>query len=148
MAWTNNAPREADIDAFADDKLLALFRETDKPVLCGEFSFPPFYDGERGMGLYGAIHATTEADAGARYARWIKDAAQNPYCIGAFWLQYHDQPITGRGSGKGDAPVLVLGEHYAFGLVDITDRPKWPLIRRVRAANLSAVAQRLAMGRR
>src|SRR3712207_9240644 len=56
------------------------------------------------------------------------------------WFQYRDQPLTGRNSrGTG----LVWGEHYAFGLVDITDRPKWDLIERIRATNLQTAPLRL-----
>jgi len=37
-----------------------------------------------------------------------------------------------------DKPIF-CGEDYAFGLVDVTDTPKWDLVSRVRAANLKAV---------
>jgi hypothetical protein len=127
---------------FADDRLSRLMRATDKPTLCGEFSFPATYDGARGYGTYDASWVHTDAEAGERYARDIADAAANPYCIGALYFQYRDEPITGRGPGDG-SPTLVQGEHYAFGLVDITDRPKWDLVVRVREANLAAVGQRL-----
>ena len=40
---------------------------------------------------------------------------------------------------------LVVGEHYAFGFVDITDRPKWDLVTRARTANLAATKRRLAI---
>jgi hypothetical protein len=44
--------------------------------------------------------------------------------------------------------VLVIGEHYAFGLVDFTDRPKWELVKRMREVNLKAATVRLqARGR-
>jgi len=129
---------------FADQRLWRLFREAEKPVLCGEFSFPAWYGGMRGFGLY-PVWAEDEAHSGELYQRWLYDAARNPYCVGVCWFQYRDQPLTGRGPGRG--PRLVLGEHYAFGLVDVTDRPKWPLVERVREANLKAARWRLeAMG--
>jgi hypothetical protein len=128
---------------FADERLTRLMRETNKPVLCGEFSFPPTYDGARGYGTYDASWVHTEAEAGERYARYVSKAVASPYCIGTLWFQYRDEPITGRGPGDG-RPTLVQGEHYAFGLVDITDRPKWDLVTRVRQANLAAVGLRLA----
>jgi hypothetical protein len=38
----------------------------------------------------------------------------------------------------------VIGENYAFGLVDVTDRLKWDFVARVRAANLAAARARLS----
>lgn len=125
---------------FADARLTRLIHETDKPVLCGEFSFPPEYHGARGFGLYEAAWAGDDADAGRRYARYIGDAARNPNCIGIAWFQYRDEPLTGRGPGHGPAPVY--GEHYAFGLVDIADSPKWDMLAPMRRANLTAVSLR------
>jgi len=55
--------------------------------------------------------------------------------------------VTRRGPGRGSN--LVYGEHYAFGIVDVTDKPKWDLVEHMRDANLAAVAWRLdAMGKR
>lgn len=124
---------------FADERLERLLREADKPALCGEFSFPSWYGGQRGYGAFGAATASDE-ESGQFYAQWIAQAASNPYCVGAHWFQYRDQPLTGRGT-KGTA--LTLDEHYAFGLVDIADRPKWDMIAPMRAANLQAAALRL-----
>jgi len=119
-----------------------LLRESGKPALCGEFSFPPTYGGARGFGVYGAARASDDADAGRKYARWVGEAARNPACVGVCWFQYRDEPVTGRGPGHG--PDLVYGEHYAFGLVDVTDAPKWDLVAPVRAENLAAAGQRSA----
>jgi len=129
-------------DSFADSDLARLMREAGKPVLCGEFSFPPTYNGARGFGVYGTARATDDADAGRQYGRWVGEAARNPACVGVCWFQYRDEPVTGRGPGHG--PDLVYGEHYAFGLVDVTDTPKWDLVTRVRAENLAAPGRRLA----
>ncbi len=114
-------------------------RETDKPTLCGEFSFPSWYGGERGLDLYGTW-AQDDKAAGALYTRWIEAAAHNPYCVGVGWFQYRDEPLTGRESGQG--PELVYGEHFAFGLIDGTDTPKWDLVEVVRQANLAAARLR------
>ena len=133
-------------DSFADPALARLMREAGKPVLCGEFSFPPTYNGARGFGVYGAARAVDDADAGRKYGRWVGDAARNPACVGVCWFQYRDEPVTGRGPGHG--PDLVYGEHYAFGLVDVTDTPKWGLVAPVRAENLAASGQRLAAMRK
>ncbi len=127
---------------FADAQLDRLTRETQKPILCGEFSFPPTYGGARGFGAYGTT-ATDDANAGDLYAKWIADAARNPYCVGGTWFMYRDQPLTGRGPGRGEE--LIYGEHYAFGIVDVADRPKWDLLTRMRKANLGAA--RLRAGR-
>lgn len=118
-----------------------LLQLTNKPILCGEYSFPPDYRGTRGFGKYGAISVDTDAQAGEDYTRWMKDAAQNPYCIGGCYFEYRDESLTGWGPALGSEPVY--GEHYAFGLIDVTGRPKWDLVTRIRAANLAAAGWRL-----
>jgi len=125
---------------FADEKLLALFKEANKPVLCGEFSHPAWYGGMRGFGRY-PCWSKDEADAGRLYTEWVRDAARNPYCLGLIWFLYRDQPLTGRGPGHGDQ--LVIGEHYAFGLVTEQDHVKWPLVTAMREANGKAARWRL-----
>ena len=127
---------------FAAPDFAKLLRESGKPALCGEFSFPPTYSGARGFGVYDAARAVDDADAGRDYGRWVGEAARNPACVGVCWFQYRDEPVTGRGPGHG--PDLVYGEHYAFGLVDVTDTPKWELVTRVRTENLAAMGQRRA----
>jgi hypothetical protein len=114
-------------------------KEANKPVLCGEFSHPSWYGGKRGYGVFGTA-PSSDAQAGEFYARWVADAARNPYAIGLHWFQYRDQPITGRGT---TGTHLTTNEHFAFGLVDITDQPKWDMITRMREANLNAVKTRL-----
>ena len=57
------------------------------------------------------------------------------------WFQYRDQHITGRGPGTGGQ--LVIGEHYAFGLVDVADRPKWPMVERMRDTNSKVIQWRM-----
>lgn len=125
---------------FADERLLALLQKSDKPALCGEFSFPQWYDGKRGFGRYGTW-SKDEADAGELYKSWTKSATANPYCLGLIWFLYRDQPLTGRGPGRGDQ--LAIGEHYAFGIVTETDRVKWPLARAIRGTNDEAAKWRL-----
>lgn len=122
-----------------------LIAALNKPILCGEFSFPESYSGQRGYGSYG-VHSTDDADAGKMYTQWMHDAALDPHCVGAFYFQYRDQPITGRGPGNA-RNTLVVGEDYAFGLVDVTDRIKWNFAEQVRQANLGAVALRWGEGK-
>lgn len=124
---------------FADEPTGRLIGELKKPVLNGEFSHPPNYNGQRGYGSYPSA-SVSEQEAGERYTAWLKAAATNPYCVGVFYFAYRDQPLTGRGPGTG--PEVVHGEHYAFGLVDITDRPKWDFVTRVRDANLQVIKWR------
>lgn len=124
---------------FHSDLLARLAAESDKPILCGEYSFPAWYDGARGLGRY-PCWAKDDEEAGELYARWIRDAAHDPYCVGTIWFIYRDQPLTGRGPGSGEQ--IVYGENFAFGLVTETDRPKMPLVLRVRDANLAAAAWR------
>jgi hypothetical protein len=124
---------------FGDARLMGLLEKSGKPAMCGEFSFPSWHRGERGMGVFGAS-PPDDATAGQYYANWVRDAARNPYVIGGQWFQYRDQPITGRGSSESIG--LTKDEHFAFGLVDITDRPKWDLIEPMRGANLSAAKLR------
>jgi hypothetical protein len=131
-------------ETFSTPDMDRWMREAGKPILCGEFSFPPFENGRRGLGVYSTVSTEDNRDAAGHYRRWLHDAAANPYCVGAGYFQYRDQPVTGRGPGAG--ANLVIGEHYAFGLVDITDRPKWDLIDSVRTANLAATATRLVSG--
>ncbi len=131
-----------------DDELVSrLAAETDKPILCGEFSFPAWYGGLRGFGRYGT-YAEDDAHAGELYDRWVRAAAGDPHCVGLLWFHYRDQPLTGRGPGRGEMPYF--GEHFAFGLITETDRPKWELVRRMREVNLEAAALRVrgATGRR
>jgi hypothetical protein len=125
--------------------LARLQRETDKPTLCGEFSMPAWYAGQRGFGRYEASWARDDAEAGDLYRSWVRAAAEDPYCVGLIWFLWRDQPLTGRGPGRG--PALVWGEHYAFGLITETDRPKWELVRRLREANLAAPRWRLGLAR-
>ncbi len=130
---------------FADDWLRRLIARANKPILCGEFSFPAWYDGARAYGRY-PVWAKDERESGEMYARWVRDAVQHPACVGVMWFQYRDQPLTGRGPGRGN--TLVIGEHFAFGLVDYCDRPKWEMLQRMRQANLSAPTWRLQAMRR
>lgn len=132
-------------DRYADwpgiDYLLTRF---DKPVLLGEFSFPSWYGGARGFGRYG-VYTESDAESGERYAALLDAAAKCPQCVGALWFQYRDEPITGRGPATDNG--LTAGEHYAFGLIDACDLPKYDLVTRVRAANLKANSTRLGLNR-
>lgn len=128
-------------EAFTYPGFTRLLRQTDKPILCGEFSFPQDYSGKRGFGRY-FTSVNTDAQAGDHYIRWVKDAAGNPYCVGGCWFEYRDESLTGWGPAGGSNAVY--GEDYAFGLINVTGRPKWDLVTRIRKANLAAARWRLA----
>lgn len=123
--------------------LVALLSQLDKPSLIGEFSFPPTYGMERGFAAYPWANAEGDAASGEAYKRWVLDAAREPSTVGVMWFQYRDEPLSGRGPGSG--PLPVYGEHYAFGLTDTTDRPKYDLVSRMREANLASGNRRLAL---
>ncbi len=131
--------------AYEYEELRQLKEESGKPVFLGEFSFPQFHDGERGFGRYGAISVKDPEEAGGHYERWVREAAVDPLCIGMTWFTYRDQSLTGRGPGRGEMPVI--GEHYAFGLITETDRPKWPLVKKMREVNMQAAQWRLDASR-
>ena len=131
--------------AFLSSEVDALIRSTNKPVLIGEFSFPSAYGGLRGFGWTGYITAEitlTDSASGDAYTQWLKNASAYPYVVGVEWFDYRDEPVSGRGNtnGVGNASTnLVVGEDLAFGLVDVTDRPKYDLVNKVRAANVAAL---------
>ena len=128
-------------DRYADwpgiENLLTRF---DKPVLLGEFSFPAWYGGTRGFGRY-SLFTETDAESGKRYSTLVNAAAKCPQCVGTMWFQYRDEPITGR--GPVEAGSVAMGEHYAFGLIDAKDLPKYDLVKPVRQTNLLANQTRL-----
>ena len=119
----------------------ALIRAANKPVMIGEYSFPAAYQGLRGFGSFQAVATSSDSESGDRYAQWLQDSSAYPYCVGVSWFEYRDEPVSGRGatSGSNAGPKLVYGEDYAFGLVDVADRPKYDLVEKVRAANQAAL---------
>jgi uncharacterized protein (TIGR03437 family) len=131
---------------FEDSLLQGLASSTAKPIFLGEFSFPPTYSLLRGYEAYAAASATDDADAGAEYQADLEAAARNPWCVGVAWFEYRDEPVSGRGFlGETDLD-LVEGEDYAFGMVDVADRPKYDLVNPVRTTNLAMAQRRLAFG--
>ncbi|QDL54554.1 hypothetical protein [Rhodoferax aquaticus] len=121
---------------FVNKELAQLIFQANKPILVGEFSFPAHYSGSRGFGMYSNLDVEGDADSGDFYSAWLSEAVINPFCIGINWFEYRDQPITGRGSL--DQLGLVIGENHAFGLVSVTDTPKWHLVEKIRRSNVSA----------
>lgn len=118
-----------------------LLAKSHKPTLLGEFSFPAWYEGKRGFGRYPLVSVQTDKESGHYYGKLLQNLGKDPKCIGALWFEYRDQPITGRGPGSGSA--IAIGENFAFGTVDIADRPKWELVKQMRSANLRVTPDRL-----
>jgi uncharacterized protein (TIGR03437 family) len=132
--------------AFLSSDVDALIRGTNKPVLIGEFSFPPGYAGTRGVGWSGYITneiTLNDAASGDAYAKWLQNTSAYPYVVGVEWFTYRDEPVSGRGNTNGVGNIsfnLVVGEDIAFGMVDVTDRPKFDLVNKVRATNIATLA--------
>jgi uncharacterized protein (TIGR03437 family) len=129
---------------FLDPAVQALIQSAKKPVLVGEYSFPSDYGGMRGFGAgaYQNEITLTDSQSGDQYAQWLQAASANPYVVGVEWFEYADEPVTGRGNNDGSSNIstsLVLGENTAFGMVEITDTPKYDLVNKVRAANIAAL---------
>lgn len=129
---------------FLDPSVQALIQSANKPVLVGEYSFPSGYGGMRGFGVgaYQGEITLSDAQSGDQYAQWLLAASANPNVVGVEWFEYSDEPVTGRGNNDGQSNIssrLVLGENTAFGMVQITDTPKYDLVNKVRAANIAAL---------
>jgi hypothetical protein len=110
--------------AMAPDKKLLqrLHQATGKPLLLGEFHMGA---PEGGMHT-GLVGVKNQAARGQAYAHYMEQAASIPYCVGAHWFQYVDQPVLGRFDG----------ENYNIGFVDVTDRPYPALSAAAQACNL------------
>jgi uncharacterized protein (TIGR03437 family) len=132
--------------------LQGLISGTAKPVLLGAWGAPSDYGGTRGFGWSNYTQALTLSDSasGDAYIQRLQSATANPYVVGAMWFAYRDEPISGRGgtgnTGNASNSSLVVGEDFAFGMVDTTDTPKYDLINKVRAANIAALQSRGLLG--
>jgi len=133
-----------DLDAIRPE-FVRFVNEAKKPLLCGEFGWATYHHGTRGFARW-HWDIQTGQDAGKLYAKWITDTAKNPYFVGVFLFEHHDESCLGRGPGHG--PELQYGEALAWGLVDVTDTPKWDLVKQVREANLRAAPLRLECSRK
>ena len=130
-----------------DQTLSALFASTGKPVYLGEFGFPPTYRMQRGFSPFdGNVFADDDAQAADLYGSLLRTASENPYIVGVGWFEYHDEAVSGRGPlGSGSRySLLVAGEDFAEGLVDVTDSYKSELVKPLRQANIDAAPRRLS----
>jgi autotransporter-associated beta strand protein len=94
----------------------------DKPAMIGEFHFGAT---DRGMFAGGMVTVASQQARGANYADYVNTALAQPWCVGAHWFQYVDQPLLGRGDG----------ENYNIGLVSVADASYQELVSQAAAVN-------------
>ena len=81
-----------------------------KPAIIGEFHFGALDRGSLHTGLGPVAGQEERAQA---YVRYVTGVARNPCFVGCHWLEYLDEPVTGRFDG----------ENYNIGFIDVTDTP-------------------------
>jgi hypothetical protein len=96
-------------------------RYTGRPVLIGEFHIGVPANG-LGAGL---VQARDQIERGIAYRYYVEQAASLSCFLGAYWFQWRDEPVMGRGDG----------ENYNIGFVDVNDRPYKELAEAARATN-------------
>jgi hypothetical protein len=102
-------------------QLERTYRLTGRPVLIGEFHIGV---PENGLGS-GLVQAMNQTERGIAYRYFVEQGLSLPYCLGAHWFTWRDEPVLGRNDG----------ENYNIGLIDVTDRPYPELIDAVKATN-------------
>jgi len=126
--------------------LLALFTSTNKPVMIGAWVAASDYAGARGFGwLADRVMALSDSAAGDAYTQLLASFAANPYMVGSMIFQYGDGPLTGTGAVSSSA-LVIGGNDIAWGMVDLTDTPKYDLVNKVRAANLATLQSLQLLG--
>ncbi|HUA58864.1 MAG TPA: IPT/TIG domain-containing protein [Verrucomicrobiae bacterium] len=126
--------------------LLALFTSTNKPVMIGAWVAAADYGGTRGFGwLPARVMALSDSASGDAYTQLLASFAANPYMVGSMIFQYGDGPLTGTGAVSGSA-LVIGGNNIAWGMVDVTDTPKYDLVNKVRAANIAALQSLQLLG--
>lgn len=97
------------------------YRYTGRPVLIGEFHIGVPANG-LGSGL---VQAKDQKERGIAYRFYMEQAASVNCFLGAYWFQWRDEPVLGRGDG----------ENYNIGFVDVNDRPYKELADAAKATN-------------
>jgi hypothetical protein len=97
------------------------YRYTGRPVLIGEFHIGVPANG-LGSGL---VQAKDQKERGIAYRFYMEQAASVNCFLGAYWFQWRDEPVLGRGDG----------ENYNIGFVDVNDRPYKELTEAAKATN-------------
>jgi hypothetical protein len=96
-------------------------RLSGRPVLIGEFHIGV---PENGLGS-GLVQAMNQVERGKGYRYYVEQAISLPYCLGAHWFTWRDEPVLGR----------MDGENYNIGFVDVTDRPYPELVAAAKATH-------------
>jgi hypothetical protein len=97
------------------------YRLSGRPILLGEFHLGV---PENGLGA-GLVQAMNQTERGKGYRYFVEQAMALPYCLGAHWFTWRDEPVLGRGDG----------ENYNIGFVDSTDRPYPELVEAAKATH-------------
>ena len=71
------------------------------------------------------VTVADQQERGLQYVQVLSTALAQPWCVGAHWFQYIDEPITGRGDG----------ENYNIGLVSVGDVPYPELVNQAKEVN-------------
>jgi hypothetical protein len=96
-------------------------RLSGRPILIGEFHLGV---PENGLGA-GLVQAKDQTERGIGYRYYLEQGLSLPYCLGAHWFTWRDEPVLGR----------MDGENYNIGFVDVTDRPYPELVEAAKAAH-------------
>jgi hypothetical protein len=96
-------------------------RLSGRPILIGEFHIGV---PENGLGS-GLVQAKNQIERGNGYRYYVEQAVSLPYCLGAHWFTWRDEPVLGR----------MDGENYNIGFVDVTDRPYPELVEAAKATH-------------
>jgi hypothetical protein len=102
-------------------QLERAYRLSGRPILIGEFHIGVPANG-LGAGL---VQAKDQSERGIGYRCFVEQAVSLPYCLGAHWFTWRDEPALGR----------MDGENYNIGFVDATDRPYPELVEAAQATN-------------
>jgi hypothetical protein len=97
------------------------YRLSGRPILIGEFHIGV---PENGLGA-GLLQAANQTERAIGYRYYVEQAMSLPYCLGAHWFTWRDEPVLGR----------MDGENYNIGFVDVTDRPYPELVAAAQATN-------------
>ncbi len=96
--------------------LEALYRQTQRPIIIGEFSFRGMDSGLPNTKGAGPKVKDQEARAAA-FERYVTELVRLPFVVGYHWFKYADEPKEGRFDG----------ENSNYGLVDNDDNP-WQVL--------------------
>ena len=97
------------------------YRLNGRPILIGEFHMGV---PENGLGS-GLVQVKDQTERGIGYRYYVEQALSLPYCLGAHWFAWRDEPVLGR----------MDGENYNLGFVDATDRPYPELVEAAKATH-------------